>query len=128
MTKSTIVKHRIFWKRNCTRFVNVINNAANNAFSSDNSDITNIRTHQIMAIITNWFLKFKLMTKIPILRKYEFFIPFGLSKISFWIDQSYYSVSFMRLILIRIKKMIIKIWSTCLFIILKVQLSKYASR
>ena len=61
---------------NCIRFANTINNTKIvNTFNNDNSNIANIKTQrqQIMTTITEKFLKFKLMIKIPIVANYTFF-------------------------------------------------------
>ena len=56
-------------------------------FNSDNSKIVNIKTQhqQITTIITNRFLKFKSITKIPILTNYIFFTVITFSNINSFI-------------------------------------------
>ena len=57
---STIIKHRSFWQTNCVRFANVINNATIiNIFSSNNSNITKIKTQNLFRkkIISERILK-----------------------------------------------------------------------
>ena len=60
---------------NCIRFANTINNTKIvNTFNNDNSNIANIETQrqQIITTITEKFLKFRLMIKIPIVANYTF--------------------------------------------------------
>ena len=60
---------------NCFKFASVINNTTIiNHFNSDNSYIIKIKTEhcQIMTTITNIILKFKPMTKKPIVANHTF--------------------------------------------------------
>ena len=98
---------------NSIRFVEVMNNTTIiNTLNSVNSNIAKIKAQycQIMTTITNWFLEFKPMVKIPIVVKHSLLLLLFLAGSS----QSYNISTFIRPIhktkkLIRLKKMFTKI-------------------
>ena len=80
----TIIKHRIFYEINCSRFASVMNTTITNTFDSDNNNIAYIKTQncQIMATIANRISEFKTMIKIPIVTNNTLITVISFSNIS----------------------------------------------
>ena len=81
-----IVRQRIFQQGICIRFANVMNGTTIICtIKSETSSTTDIKTRQkqIMTTITNRFLKFIPIIKIPIVANYLFFPVITFSNISF---------------------------------------------